>query len=59
MYLDDDDLWSPQKIESQLNVFNAHSDVSLVYSGRVVNDNKFNFKFIHPQVGIYFYKITF
>ena len=61
MYLDDDDLWAPQKIESQLNIFNDHPEVSLVYSGRVVNDSKFNFiKFIHPKdSGFIFTKLLF
>jgi glycosyltransferase involved in cell wall biosynthesis len=36
MFLDDDDTWEPQKIESQLNVFNDNSQIGLVYSGRLI-----------------------
>lgn len=37
MFLDDDDLWEPTKINDQLKVFKENPDVGLVYSGRVVS----------------------
>ncbi|MEH7381372.1 glycosyltransferase family A protein [Bacillus sp. JJ1533] len=36
MFLDDDDIWEPTKVEDQLNVFKAKPEVGLVYSGRIV-----------------------
>jgi glycosyltransferase involved in cell wall biosynthesis len=36
MFLDDDDTWEPEKVESQVRTFAQHPDAGLVYSGRLV-----------------------
>lgn len=36
MFLDDDDTWETNKIESQLEVFSQNDQIGLVYSGRLV-----------------------
>jgi glycosyltransferase involved in cell wall biosynthesis len=36
MFLDDDDTWETNKIESQLQVFSQNDQIGLVYSGRLV-----------------------
>lgn len=36
MFLDDDDTWEPEKIRKQLDVFDRHPDVGLVYTGRLL-----------------------
>jgi glycosyltransferase involved in cell wall biosynthesis len=36
MFLDDDDTWEPEKIARQLEIFGAHADVGLVYTGRLL-----------------------
>ncbi|WP_223701279.1 glycosyltransferase family 2 protein [Sutcliffiella deserti] len=36
MFLDDDDLWEPKKIKSQLEIFNQQPEVGLVYTGKLV-----------------------
>ncbi|MGV2829861.1 glycosyltransferase family A protein [Myxosarcina sp. GI1(2024)] len=38
MFLDDDDLWLPQKISNQLQIFRKHPEVGLVYAARSVID---------------------
>ncbi|WP_417898875.1 glycosyltransferase family A protein [Bacillus haimaensis] len=36
MFLDDDDTWEPDKIRSQLDVFDKNPEIGLVYSGKLV-----------------------
>lgn len=37
-FLDDDDIWLPEKIEEQVNIFNKDKKVGLVYCGHFVTD---------------------
>ncbi len=42
-FLDDDDLWCPDKLELQINYMRSNPDIDLVYSNSVIideNDNK-------------------
>ena len=40
MFLDDDDKWRPEKIKNQIRLFQSNPEVGLVYSGRVVVNEK-------------------
>lgn len=40
MFLDDDDKWRPKKITNQIQIFQNHPEVGMVYSGRVVVNEK-------------------
>lgn len=40
MFLDDDDVWEPEKIGGQINIFNSSPEIGLVYSGRKVVDER-------------------
>ncbi|WP_072013740.1 glycosyltransferase family A protein [Myxosarcina sp. GI1] len=42
MFLDDDDLWLPEKIANQLNILTEHPEVGLVYAARSVVDEAGN-----------------
>ncbi len=42
MFLDDDDIWYENKIESQLQKFNQDSEIGLIYTGRKAVDQKGN-----------------
>ncbi len=59
MFLDDDDIWLPQKLENQLNILTEHPEVGLVYAGRSVVDESGNFLFqIEPKLsGTIYYEM--
>ena len=38
MFLDDDDIWEPSKIETQLRLLRAHDEVGMVYTGMLAID---------------------
>jgi glycosyltransferase involved in cell wall biosynthesis len=38
MFLDDDDIWEPSKIETQLRLLSAHDEVGAVYTGMLAID---------------------
>ncbi|MAF85421.1 MAG: glycosyl transferase family 2 [Dehalococcoidales bacterium] len=41
-FLDDDDLWLPEKLEKQVKLLDSNKELGLVYSGSHVIDNKGN-----------------
>jgi len=52
-FLDDDDIWLPNKIETQINLFKKNKNVGLVYSGIKLNfDNNVAYSTIPSKSGM-------
>lgn len=50
MFLDDDDVWEPHKIDGQISRFDDQPNLGLVYSGRKVIDQQGNMLYkVYPQ----------
>lgn len=51
MFVDDDDTWTPCKVENQVELFAKHSDIGLAYAGRNAVDHDGNLLYrIAPTV---------
>jgi glycosyltransferase involved in cell wall biosynthesis len=51
MFLDDDDVWEPRKIETQLGIFATHPDAGTVYTGMLSVDDTDRGRVLHASSG--------
>lgn len=49
MFLDDDDVWEPRKVETQLSLFAAHPEAAAVYTGMLAVDDTNGGKVLHAS----------
>ena len=47
MFLDDDDSWEPQKIHDQVNIFESNPQIGLVYSGKLIVNERAREKILY------------
>ena len=51
MFLDDDDVWEPPKIETQLGIFDMHPEAGTVYTGMLSVDDTDRGRVLHASSG--------
>ena len=51
MFLDDDDVWEPHKIETQLGMFARHAEAGTVYTGMLAVDDTDRGRVLHASTG--------
>ena len=49
MFLDDDDVWEPRKVEAQLSLFASHPEAATVYTGMLAVDDRNDGKVLHAS----------
>lgn len=49
MFLDDDDVWEPRKVETQLSLFATHPEAAAVYTGMLAVDDMNGGKVLHAS----------
>jgi glycosyltransferase involved in cell wall biosynthesis len=49
MFLDDDDVWEPRKVEAQLSLFATHPEAAAVYTGMLAVDDTNGGKVLHAS----------
>ena len=49
MFLDDDDVWEPRKVETQLSLFATHPEAAAVYTGMLAVDDTNGGKVLHAS----------
>jgi glycosyltransferase involved in cell wall biosynthesis len=49
MFLDDDDVWEPRKVETQLSLFATHHEAAAVYTGMLAVDDTNGGKVLHAS----------